>query len=175
MPKDVQLFLGLCGTVHIWIANYSQLARPLVNLYRKNAPFKWGEPQQEAFDTLKLAVLTVPALHPIDYSSDSPVILSVDTSNVAIGFILSQYNSEGHKHPACYGSLPINEQESCYSQPKLELYSLFRVDAKYIKGMLNNPDLQPNATINHWIEGILLFDFKLIHVPAINIREIFMV
>jgi hypothetical protein len=22
------------------------------------------------------------------------------------------------------------------------------VDAKYIKGMINNPDLQPNATIN---------------------------
>ena len=40
------------------------------------------------------------------------------------------------------------------------------VDAKYIKGMLNEPDLQPNATINRWIQGILLFDFELIHVPA---------
>src|ERR1700677_2834241 len=40
------------------------------------------------------------------------------------------------------------------------------VDALYIKGMLNEPDLQPNATINHWIQGILMFDFKLIHVPA---------
>jgi hypothetical protein len=32
--------------------------------------------------------------------------------------------------------------------------------------MLNNPDIQPNATINHWIAGILLFDFKLVHVPS---------
>ena len=32
--------------------------------------------------------------------------------------------------------------------------------------MLNEPDLQPNATINRWIQGILLFDFELIHVPA---------
>jgi hypothetical protein len=40
------------------------------------------------------------------------------------------------------------------------------VDAKYIKGMLNEPDLQPNAAINRWIQGILLFDFTLIHVPA---------
>jgi hypothetical protein len=32
--------------------------------------------------------------------------------------------------------------------------------------MLNKPDLQPNATINRWIQGILLFDFTLIHVPA---------
>jgi len=32
--------------------------------------------------------------------------------------------------------------------------------------MLNDPDIQPNTTINCWIEGILLFDFKLIHIPA---------
>ena len=32
--------------------------------------------------------------------------------------------------------------------------------------MLNNPDIQPNATINRWIAGILLFDFTLVHVPG---------
>jgi len=37
---------------------------------------------------------------------------------------------------------------------------------QYIKGMLNEPDLQPNTAINHWIQGILMFTFKLIHVPA---------
>jgi hypothetical protein len=40
------------------------------------------------------------------------------------------------------------------------------VDAKYIKGMINNPDIQPNATINRWISAILLFDFRLRHVPG---------
>ena len=40
------------------------------------------------------------------------------------------------------------------------------VNAKYIKGMLNNPDNQPNATIDRWIAAILTFDFKLVHVPA---------
>jgi hypothetical protein len=42
------------------------------------------------------------------------------------------------------------------------------VDAKYIKGMINNPDLQPNVTINRWIAGILLFSFKLVHVFALK-------
>ena len=32
--------------------------------------------------------------------------------------------------------------------------------------MLSNPNIQPNATINCWIAAILLFDFKLVHVPA---------
>lgn len=45
---------------------------------------------------------------------------------------------------------------------------VIKVNAKYIKGMINNPDVQPNATINHWIAGILLpvFNFKLWHVAA---------
>jgi hypothetical protein len=42
------------------------------------------------------------------------------------------------------------------------------VDTKYIKGMINNPDLQPNTTINRWIAGILLFSFKLVHVSTLK-------
>jgi len=38
------------------------------------------------------------------------------------------------------------------------------VDAKYIKGMINNPDMHPNTAINRWIATILVFSFKLVHV-----------
>ena len=92
--------------------------------------------------------------------------MSIDSSNVAVGFVLSQEDENGRRRPARYGSLPFNDREARYSQPKLELYGCFRalrhwrlylvgvrklvleVDAKYIKDMLNNPDLQPNATLN---------------------------
>ena len=40
------------------------------------------------------------------------------------------------------------------------------MDAKFIKGMLNSPALYPNDAINHWISTILLFDLKLVHIPA---------
>ena len=40
------------------------------------------------------------------------------------------------------------------------------MDTQFIKGMLNNPDVQPNAAMNRWIAAIKLFDFKLVHVPA---------
>ena len=43
-----------------------------------------------------------------------------------------------------------------------------KVDAKYIKGILNNPDLQPLATINRWIVAILLFSFTLKYVLGNN-------
>ncbi len=43
---------------------------------------------------------------------------------------------------------------------------IVEMDALYIHSMLNHPDIQPNATINHWIATILLFNFKLVHIPA---------
>ena len=44
------------------------------------------------------------------------------------------------------------------------------MDAKYIKGMLNEPELQPNAVINRWIQGILMFDFTLVHISALKFK-----
>jgi hypothetical protein len=94
-----------------------------------------------------------------------PIILAVDTSNKAVGIVILQIDENGRR-PARYGSIPLNQVEERYSQPKLELYGLYRalrafrlyligvknliveVDAKYIKGMLNAPDLQPNAAMN---------------------------
>jgi hypothetical protein len=43
---------------------------------------------------------------------------------------------------------------------------MVKVDAKYIKGMLTNPNTQPNAAMNCWLARIALFDFKLCHVPG---------
>ena len=182
--KDVRGFLGLCGTMRIWIKNYSLIARPLTELVRKEVEFIWDERRQQAFDYLKQCITSAPALRSIDYQSDAPIYISIDSSNIAVGFILSQEDENGKRHPARFGSLPFNEREARYSQPKLELYGCYRalrhwrlylvgvkkliveVDAKYIKDMLNNPDLQPNAAINRWIQGILLFDFELHHIPG---------
>jgi hypothetical protein len=94
-PKEVRRFLGLCGGVRVWIPNYSQIIRPLTELYRKDIEFIWDDRQQAAFDKIKELIITAPALRPIDYTSDNPVILSVDSSQEAAGMILSQIDDEG--------------------------------------------------------------------------------
>ena len=188
-PKNVTQvrgFLGLCGTVRIWIENFSMIARPLVDLTRKDEEFVWGDDQEEAFRELKDFVTSAPALMPIDYRCDRPVVLSVDTSIHGIGFILSQCDEYGRKVPARYGSLPLTEAQSNYGQSKLELYGLMRalwhyrifivgverliveVDALCIQGMLNRPDVQASAHVNRWIEAVLMFDFELVHVPGVK-------
>jgi len=40
------------------------------------------------------------------------------------------------------------------------------INMSYIKGMLNNPDIQPGAAVNRRIAGIKLFQFDLVHIPG---------
>ena len=181
---EVRSFLGTCGVLRIFIKDYSKRTRKLVHLTRKDVPFQFGEKEQTAMEDLKDAVVTSPALKPIDYQCGREVILAVDSSVIAVGFILLQLGGDGKRYPSRFGSIAWNDRESRYSQAKVELYGLFRalrsyriwlvgletftveVDAKYIKGMLSNPDIQPNAVMNRWIARILMFDFDLVHVPA---------
>ena len=184
--SDVRAFLGTIGVCRLFIKNFAHRAHHLVKLTRKDIPWEFGQDQLDAMQDLKSALLASPALRPIDYLSEAPVILSVDTSNIAIGYILSQCDPNNTKlrYFAKFGSITLNEREARFSQPKLELYGLYRtlgslkiyllgvrnliveVDAKYIKGMLANPDIAPSATLNRWILGILMFHFTLVHVPG---------
>ncbi len=184
--SEVRAFLGTVGVCRIFIRNFARRAAPLISLTRKDVPFTFGPDQIESQEDLKQALLSSPALRAINYDSSSPVILAVDTSWIAIGFHLCQCdeNNPRIRYYNRFGSITLNDREQRFSQAKLEIYGLFRslqalrlyligvrtlvveVDARYIKGMLNNPDLAPNAAINRWIMAILTFHFKLVHVPG---------
>ncbi|RXW13243.1 hypothetical protein EST38_g12608 [Candolleomyces aberdarensis] len=177
---------GTVGTFRIFIQNYAKRAEPIQKLTRKEAPFKWGEEQEKAMEDLKDAVRNAPCLRSLDYNIDTDIKLSVDTSYIAIGWYISQQDAEDAKKwwYARFGSTLLSPREARYSQPKRELFGLMRAldenkywligcrrlvvetDAQYIKGMLNNPEEGPNATINRWIEAILMYHFELRHVAG---------
>lgn len=46
----------------LWIPGYAALAAPPYPLTRDSSPFTWGADQQKAFDGIKQALLTAPAL-----------------------------------------------------------------------------------------------------------------
>jgi hypothetical protein len=184
--SEVCAFLGTIGVCRIFIASFAKCVNALVHLTRKDVPFEFGPAQVAVQADLKEALLNSPALRPINYNSDLPVILAVDTSQTTVGFYLCQADPHMHKkrYFAHFGSLPLNDHKQRFSQPKLELYGLYcalhaykmflvgvrnlivKVDARYIKGMLNNPDIAPLASMNQWIVSILTFHFELQHVPG---------
>ena len=91
---DPMNFLGTIGVIRVFIKNFACLVHPLTSLMHKGTPFVCGSEQVTVQDTLKAALLASPALQPINYNSDSPVILCVNTSHTAIGFLLCQCDAD---------------------------------------------------------------------------------
>jgi hypothetical protein len=112
--SEVQAFLGMVGVLKMFICNFAHHAHHLVKLTRKGATFKFRAEQIAAQEDLKLALLSAPALRPLDYSSKSPVILAVDTLYITVGFFLCQCDLElpkAHNYNR-FGSITLNECEA---------------------------------------------------------------
>ena len=181
--RDVRSFLGITGVLRAYIPNYAARAHWLQRMTKKEIPFEWGPKQIESMEAVKEGVRQAKALRPIDYDGQGAVVLAVDTSYIAVGFYIYQEDQldPKKKHYAKFGSRNLNSREARFSQPKRELFGLkealrmnkrwlfgarklvVETDAKYIKGMLEHPDMMPNATINRWIDEILMYHFVLRH------------
>ena len=60
-PKQVREFLGTAGFCRLWIPGFAEMAAPLYPL-TKARWFSWGEEEHKAFDAIKLALMSAPAL-----------------------------------------------------------------------------------------------------------------
>ena len=183
---DVRMFLGTIGVCRPFIKDFAKIAGPLNNLLRQKVEFVWGAEQEKSMAELKTALENAVPLGNIEYESTRTVVLAVDTSWKAVGFYIYQEADDEKRKKTFirFGSITLNEREARFSQPKRELFGLKRAleaseylligcrklvvetDAKYIHGMLNHPEMGPNATINRWIEKILMFHFELRHVAG---------
>jgi len=92
--KDVRAFLGFTRFYRYFIPNYSNIARPLIDLTKKATPFHWEKPQFKAFETMKTLMCQKPILQQPQY--EAPFFLATDTSAYGVGAILSQ---EGEPNP----------------------------------------------------------------------------
>ena len=76
--KEVKQFLGLIGYYRKFVPRFSDLARPLNALTRKNTKFEWTQKCQESFELLKTSLMTDPILtYP---GPNLPYVLFMDAS-----------------------------------------------------------------------------------------------
>src|SRR3954465_6131 len=107
--SEVRAFLGMVGYYSKFVPDLSKIASPLYQLMRKDVKFNWTVQRQEAFDQIKLMLISAPVLaHP---NFDKPFILHTDASKQAIGVVLSQLDDNGMEKVICYGGRVLNQYE----------------------------------------------------------------
>ncbi len=85
--RELQLFLGFTNFYQKFIKNYSKVVKALTALTR-NAEWKWGSAQDQAFAELKKpmaedVILAIP-------NETDPFMVEADTSKGAVSAVLSQ-------------------------------------------------------------------------------------
>jgi RNase H-like domain found in reverse transcriptase len=112
MLKQTQSFLGFGNFYRKFISHYSELARPLNDLMKKDKKFEWSTECQEAFDTMKKRFTEEPVLLMPDQSK--PFQIESDTSKVATAIVLTQLDSNGDQHPIAFLSKTFSKTERKY-------------------------------------------------------------
>ena len=83
---EVRRFLGACVFYQIWIPHFAHILEALYKLLRKKSKFLWKHEEDLAMEELKKILRSPQVLKQVEYNSGRPVIVTVDTSPIAIGW-----------------------------------------------------------------------------------------
>lgn len=172
---EVRAFLGLAGYYRKFIKGYAKIAVPLNELTKDDVPFVWCEKCDEAFITLRKALISPPILAYPDY--DKPYILETDASQSAAGYILSQVQ-EGQTRVIAYSGQKLNDAQRNYNTTEKEALAVvlgFQHYDSFLRGnkvhvvtdhialkwLLTNKT--PKGRLARWIAYLQQFDFEVEH------------
>ena len=157
--SELRAFLGTAGYYRRFVHNFSMIAAPLFALTKKGVRYKWTKECQQAFDTLKLKLMTEPILAlPND---EGLYQLDCDASDTGLGAVLSKVQN-GVERVIAYASRTLSKAESSYETTRKELLSYWTIfrDSYRSRGIIMDssyPRAHATAsTLAHILRGIRL-------------------
>ncbi|UYV76766.1 hypothetical protein LAZ67_14001978 [Cordylochernes scorpioides] len=103
--KTLQRFLGTINIYNKFIPHYAQIRSPLNEPLLKNAPWLGSAKHEQAFQTLKNALISQPVLY--IYDPLKPCHLFTDASSLGVAGVLKQPDEQGILHPIEIETLAI--------------------------------------------------------------------
>ena len=115
---EIRAFVGLASYYRRHVEGFSDIAKPLSELTKKNQPFVWGPVQQSAFDKLKYCLTHYSVLAPP--LPEGKFIFDFDASDFAMGAVLQQ-EQHGTIRVIAYASKTFDAAERMYCTTRKEL------------------------------------------------------
>jgi hypothetical protein len=176
--KDVRAFLGLASYYRRYVKDFSDIARPLNDLTRKNVVFNWTDKCEEAFHDLKQRLMTSPILAYPEHSGK--FILDTDASAYGIGAVLSQ-EQNGKERAIAYASRTLTRAQRNYCVTRRELLAVvffvryfrpylygrhftIRTDHGSLRWLINFRN--PEGQVARWLQILGEYDYEIIHRPG---------
>ena len=118
--KEMKGFIRFCNFYCRFLKNFAIIAQPLHDLNKKGLPWKWGPPQQQAFEQLKELIAAEPCLKQLEL--DKPFWMESDASAFAYGAALSQKQRNGRYLPVALmlkSMIPAERNYDAYDREAL--------------------------------------------------------
>lgn len=146
----------------------------------KGKQFVWNEACQEAFNTLKGHLTSVPVLaHP---NILKKFILETDASNDSIRAVLFQIDKEGKEVVIVYASRSLSKAEKRYCVTRKDLLAVvsfvkyylygrkFKVRTDYgsLRWLMR---FKKPGQLTRWLEVLSEFDIEIVHRPGVQHRN----
>uniref|UniRef100_A0A5F7ZV67 Uncharacterized protein n=1 Tax=Macaca mulatta TaxID=9544 RepID=A0A5F7ZV67_MACMU len=182
--RQVREFLGSAGFCRLWIPRFAELAKPLYQATKERQPFNWTEEAELAFQQIKTALLSAPALGLPDVSK--PFHLYVDESKDVAKAVLTQYLGPWQR-PVAYLSKKLDSVAAGWppclriiavtalmvrDADKLIMGQEVRVITPHaIEGVLRQPPdrWMSNARLTHY-QGLLLNPLRITFLPPTSLN-----
>jgi hypothetical protein len=179
--KQTRGFLGFGNFYRRFIWHFSNLAKPLNDLLKKDQKFEWTDDCQRAFDELKKRFTEEPVLMMPDQTK--PFQIETDASKYATGAVLTQLDSNGDRHPISFISKTFSPAERNYEIYDRELLAIIRALEEWRHYIQGSPHttiiLSDHKNLTYYREAKNLnrrqarwslylseFDVKLVHTPG---------
>ncbi|KAG3056300.1 hypothetical protein PC122_g21420 [Phytophthora cactorum] len=172
---ELRQFFGLATYLCNYVENYAGKIRPLSQLLKKEAEWKWTAECQRAFDAVKQGLTEAPILAVAD--QDRPFHVMCDASEFAIGCALMQHDHDPRGRVVYYQSRQLKPAERNYPVHDKELLAMkyalakFRVyllgsgpfvvytDHASLRTAVKSPHISQQMA--SWLSSIAEYDFRV--------------
>src|SRR5713226_4145338 len=100
--KGMQSFMGTINFVRIFVPDFAQIVKPLQQMVKQNALFKWTEIEKSAFSKIKTMVAHAPSLKSLDFDKD--FIMYTFASDDSLAVVLNQKEDGWDEFPISFMS-----------------------------------------------------------------------
>jgi hypothetical protein len=151
--QELRIFLGFTNYYRKFVPNFSRIALPLNNLTKKDVEYRWTDKCQEAFLTLRQALMADPVLVLPRTGPDAQFVLSTDSSGFALGAVLLQDHGKGLQHVEYWARSMCNDERRyhVHEQELLAVIMALRHWRHYLEGCKHFLVVTDHSTLKHFL------------------------
>ena len=176
---ELRSMLGLFSYYRKFIKDFSRHAKPMLELLKKDVPFKWDDKQQKALEFLKERLTKTPILQYPDFTK--PFILLTDASGIGLGAVLAQLDGEGNERVIAYASRALTKAEMNYEITDMECLAVvwavqhfdqylqlqpFKIVTDHSALKYLKTSKLPKGRRARWMMELQQYDFEIVHRPG---------